>query len=195
MKKPVKVLLAFSIIIVVVLLFFVFKGVTNYTVGTDSTEASDSTKVAKEMSYLKDTEKSFIIKEYSSKQNKQIEYIQRFVGESKGYNTWYGSETLLEKENQHGLFYGDVKVLAYPVKKGAEWGNNSFTFKVESVNKTIKTPAGTFKNVAVVRTTETGVEGYSTTYYAKGVGQILRESVDANSNKTIRFELQAIKKK
>ena len=124
-----------------------------------------------------------------------IEYEQNFIGDSKGFNTWYGAETFLEKENQKGLFYGRDKVLAYPVEVGKTWNIESFTFTIESVNKTVEIPAGTFTNVVEVKTTEKGVEGYSTTYFAKGVGQILRESVDANSKKTIRFEILEIKDK
>ena len=74
--------------------------------------------MAKELSYLKNSDKNYIIKEYSSEENKEIKYIQRYVGQSKGYHTWYGTETLLEKENKYGLFYAELKVLAYPVEKG-----------------------------------------------------------------------------
>jgi hypothetical protein len=195
LKNSVKILLAFSLVIIILLLFIVFRAFTGSTGVTDSTEANDSTEVAKEMSYLKDTEKLYVVKEYSVDKNRLIEYEQNYIGDSKGYNTWYGADTFLEKENQNGLFYGEDKVLAYPVEKGKEWNVESFTFTIESVNKTVKTPAGTFNNVVEVRTTEKGVEGYSTTYYAKGVGQILRESVDSNSQKTMRFELQEIKEK
>ena len=80
------------------------------------------------MSYLKDTGKNYIIKEYSNKKNKEIKYIQRYVGESKGYNTWFGTETLLEKENKYGLFYAELKVLAYPVEVGKEWTVDTLYF-------------------------------------------------------------------
>ena len=36
------------------------------------------------------------------------------------------------------------KVLAYPVEVGKTWNIESFTFTIESVNKTIEIPAGTF---------------------------------------------------
>ena len=145
MKKTYKIILSLSVLVLIVLLFIVFKGVTDYSKVTDTTEVNDSTKVDKEMSYLKDTSKNYIIKEYSNKKNKEIKYIQRFVGESKGYNTWFGTETLLEKENKNGLFYGDLNVLAYPVEVGKSWSIDTFTFTIESVDKTITVPAGTFK--------------------------------------------------
>jgi len=193
LKKSVKIWLAFSLIIIALLLFILFKGASDSTGVNDTTEANDATEVAKDMSYLKDTEKIYVVKEYSIKKNRLIEYDQSYIGDSKGFHTWYGADTFLEKENQKGLFYGEDKVLAYPVEKGKKWTIESFTFSIESVNKTVETPAGTYENVVEVRTTEKDVEGYSTTYYAKGVGQILRESVDSNSKKTLRFEIQEIK--
>jgi len=193
LKKSVKLLLAFSLIIIALLLFILFKGASDSTGVNDTTEANDATEVAKDMSYLKDTEKIYVVKEYNTKKNRQIKYEQSYIGDSKGFNTWYGADTFLEKENQKGLFYGEDKVLAYPVEKGKKWTIESFTFSIESVNQTVETPAGTYENVVEVRTTEKDVEGYSTTYYAKGVGQILRESVDSNSKKTLRFEIQEIK--
>jgi hypothetical protein len=195
LKKSVKILLALSLVIVVFLLFIVFKGITNYSEGTDSTEANESSKVAEEMSYLKDTEKNFIIKEFSSDDNKYIRYIQRYVGESGGSDTWVGEESVLEKENQKGLFYGDLKVLAYPVEGGKEWSNDMYTFTIESVNETIEIPAGTFKNVVKVKTIEKGAEEYTLSYYAKGVGQIFREYVDANGKKKMTYEIEEIQDK
>ena len=193
MKNSTKVLLGFLFIIIVVFLIIFFKGAADSSGVTDTTEADETSVVAKEMSYLKDTEKKYVVKEYSLKKDRMIEYEQHFIGDSKGFNTWYGAETFLEKENQKGLFYGRDKVLAYPVEVGKTWNIESFTFIIESVNKTIETPAGTFTNVVEVKTTEKGVEGYSTTYFAKGVGQILRESVDSNFKKTIRFEILEMK--
>ena len=75
--------------------------------------------------------------------------------------------------------------MAYPVEKGAEWTAGPYIFKIESVDETISIPAGTYKNVVKVKTTEKGVAGYTTSYFAKGVGQILRESVDANSKRQL----------
>lgn len=193
MRNSVKALLAFSLIIIVVFLYILFRGITASSGITESSESDETTKVANEMSYLKDTEKIYVIKEYNTRKNRMIKYEQNYIGDSKGFNTWYGANTFLEKENQKGLFYGEDKVLAYPVEEGKKWDVGPFTFTIESVNRTIETPAGTYKNVVEVRTTEKGAEEYSTTYYARGEGQILRESVDSNSKKTIRFQLQEIK--
>jgi hypothetical protein len=193
MKNSTKLIFGFLVIIIVVLLVIFFKGAADSSGVTDVTEADETSEVAKEMSYMKDTGKIYLVKEYSFKKDRMIEYEQNFIGDSKGFNTWYGAETFLEKENQKGLFYGRDKVLAYPVEVGKTWNIESFTFTIESVNKTIEIPAGTFTNVVEVKTTEKGVEGYSTTYFAKGVGQILRESVDSNSKKTIRFEILEMK--
>ncbi|MFJ8258115.1 hypothetical protein ACIQ4Z_12670 [Peribacillus asahii] len=189
MKKSVKILLVFSVIVVAFLLFIVFKGVSN------SSEKIESVEVPKEMSYLKDTEKLYTVKEYSTKKERYIEYEEHYIGKSQTFNTWYGADTYLETENEEGLFYGSDKVLAYPVEKGKKWTIDSYTFTIESVDKRVTTPAGTFDNVAEVKTTQKGVEEYSITYYAKGAGQILRESVEANGKKTMRFELQGIKQK
>lgn len=193
MRNSVKALLAFSLIIIVVFLYILFRGIIASTGITESSESDETTKVAKEMSYLKDTEKIYVVKEYDTRKNRMIKYEQSYIGDSKGFNTWYGANTFLEKENQKGLFYGKDKVLAYPVEEGKKWNVGPFTFTIESENKTIETPAGTYKNVVEVRTTEKGAEEFNTTYYARGEGQILRESVDSNSKKTIRFQLQEIK--
>ena len=60
----------------------------------------------------------------------------------------------MEKENKYGLFYAELKVLAYPVESRKEWTADSFTFTIESVDQTITLPAGTFKNVVEVKTTK-----------------------------------------
>ena len=139
MKKSTKIMLSLSVLVLIFLFYLVFKGVNGYTEVTDSNELADTTKVAKELSYLKNSDKNYIIEEYSSDDNKQIKYIQRYVGQSKGYHTWYGTETLLEKENKYGLFYAELKVLAYPVEIGNEWTADSYTFTIESVDRTITT--------------------------------------------------------
>ena len=51
--------------------FIVFKGVNGYTEVTDTKEVNDSTKVDKEMSYLKDTEKTISLRSIVVR-NKQI---------------------------------------------------------------------------------------------------------------------------
>lgn len=195
MKTSVKIILSVSVVALIFLFYMVFKAVNNYTDVTESEELADNTKVAAELSYLKNPDKNYIIEEYSSDKNKNIKYIQRFVGLSKGYNTWFGTETLLEKENKYGLFYAELKVLAYPVKKGKEWSAGPYAFKIESVDQTVTIPAGTFKNVVEVKTTEKGVKGYTTSYFAKGVGQILRESVDGQSKKETRFQILKLENK
>ncbi|MFJ7637992.1 hypothetical protein ACQKL0_17010 [Peribacillus sp. NPDC097264] len=193
MKKPVKLIIALSLIIIVILMFFVSKVVFNSD--NNSEEAADTTVISKDSSYLKDTEKVYIVQEYNAKKKKDIKFELSFIGTSKGYDTWYGADTYLEKENKYGLFYGDDKLLAYPVEVGKKWDVKPFTFNIESVDETVTTPAGTFNNVVKVRTTENGSDEYNLTYYAKGVGQILKESVDSSNKKTIRFELQEIKEK
>ena len=180
MKKSYKIILSLSVLVLIVLLFIVFKGVTDYTEVTDTTEVNDSTKVDKEKSYLKDTSQKIILLRSIVIRNKKIlNTFNDLLVTSKGYNTWFGTETLLEKENKYGLFYGDLKVLAYPVEVGKSWSVDTFTFTIESVDKTITVPAGTFKNVVEVKTTTKDIDEYNLTYYAKGVGQILRESVDS----------------
>ena len=189
LKTSTKIILSVSVLVLLLLFYMVFKSVNNYTEGVDSAELADTTKVEKELSYLRNQDKNYIVEEYIMDDNKQIKYIQRYNGLSKGYHTWYGTETLVEKENKYGLFYAELKVLAYPVKVGTEWTVGNYTFTIESVDQTITVPAGTYKNVVEVKTTEKGVEGYTKSYFAKGVGQVLRESVDANSKKEIRYQL------
>jgi hypothetical protein len=193
LKKSLKITIALLFVLIVILMFFVFKSVFNSE--HNSKEAADNTAVTKELSYLKDKKKVYRVKEYSAKKKKDIEFELSYLGKSKGYDTWYGADTYLEKENKYGLFYGQDKLLAYPVKEGNKWKVGPFTFTVTDANKTVITPAGTFKNVVYVKTTESGAKEYSLTYYAKGVGQILKESVDSSNKKTTRFELQQIREK
>ena len=193
MKKPVKILIAFSLIIIAILLFLVSKVV--FDPKSNPEEATDTTEVSKESSYLKDTEKIYRVKEYNAKKKQDLIFDLSFIGTSKGYDTWYGADTYLEKENQYGLFYGQDKILAYPVQEGKKWSVGPFDFTIESVTETVKTPAGTFENAVKVKTTEADSKEYSLTYYANGVGQILKESVDSSTKKTIRYELLEIKEK
>lgn len=191
MKKSVKIWIALSLVIIVILMFFVSRVVFNSD--NNSEEAADTTEINKESSYLKDTEKVYRVMEYNAKKEQDTHFDLTFIGTSKGYDTWYGADTYLEKENKYGLFYGEDKLLAYPVEEGKKWDVEPYSFVIESVNETVTTPAGTFKNVVKVKTTESGSEDYHLTYYAKGVGQILKESVDSSNKKTIRFELLEIK--
>ena len=186
-------MIAFSLIIIAILLFLVSKVV--FDPKSNPEEATDTTEVSKESSYLKDTEKIYRVKEYNAKKKQDLIFNLSFIGTSKGYDTWYGADTYLEKENQYGLFYGQDKILAYPVQEGKKWSVGPFDFTIESVNETVKTPAGTFENAVKVKTTEADSKEYSLTYYVNGVGQVLKESVDSSTKKTIRYELLEIKEK
>ena len=67
MKNSTKVLLGFLFIIIVVFLIIFFKGAADSSGVTDATEADETSVVAKEMSYLKDTEKIYVLRSIISR--------------------------------------------------------------------------------------------------------------------------------
>ena len=77
------------------------------------------------------------------------------------------------KENSSGLYRRidgiSYLVLKYPLKVGQSWKNGSDTLTITSINKSLKTPAKTFKNVVEVKSTSSFP---SHTYYAPSVGYI-----------------------
>lgn len=99
-----------------------------------------------------------------------------------------GSGYFITKENDEGLFEvtchyvngvtcesgieSEYKTLAYPLHVGKSWetsngGEQAISHTIQSINRTVKTKAGTFKNVVEV----TDSDGW-TYYYARNVGII-----------------------
>lgn len=194
MKNFVKIILGVSFIILIALLFLVYKNITG-----DNNQLNPGVKgdknIAIEDSYLKNPDKLYEVREFSVDKGRDIQYEMKYIGTSQEFNTWYGADTYLETETSEGLFFGSDIILAYPVEVGHDWKVGEFDFIIESAEETVTTPAGTFEDVVKVKTTQEGSKEYSYSYYAKGVGQILRESVDENGEVTKRFELLKISDK
>ncbi|MFS0634875.1 SH3 domain-containing protein [Mesobacillus foraminis] len=91
-------------------------------------------------------------------------------------------------ENHEGKLGSPTILLKYPIYLGQTWKPNpkNHSFTVTSTAKTVKTPAGTFKNVIEVKST--GLD--SIYYYAKNIGLI--KSIE--KGKTTQ-ELQRISKR
>lgn len=112
-------------------------------------------------------------KVYTYERNDGMIYTVRYKGKYQGWDEWIDeSGTSIVKEDSKGLYFGwpDSEYhtdLSYPLKVGKEWLDWDVKYKITSINGTLTTPAGTFKNVV---TTKSG-NGY-TKYYAPNVGFI-----------------------
>lgn len=158
---------------------------------------NSSTEAAK-VSYLRDTNKIYVYKDYLNNVTYSIKYIG--IGKEKdwqGFRLWEmdgdykGEIGAVEKETTSGLYDGEYKILAYPIKSGKKWKDNfGHSYEIISTNKTIKTPAGTFKNVIAVK------DEYEISYYAKGVGLIRLDNGEKMKKKYKNYyELVKLKKK
>ncbi|GGI17987.1 hypothetical protein [Gottfriedia solisilvae] len=140
------------------------------------------TSQAKQPSYLMDVKKDYL---YGGPGETSVYHTYSFVGKDttgkfKGFNNWkqtfvYPDQTIeythYEKETNKGLFYDNNIALPYPIKKGARWTVNGKKYSISSINKTIKVPAGTFKNVIEVKIVTDLGSAYR--YYAQNVGLIM----------------------
>ncbi|MED4205259.1 SH3 domain-containing protein [Neobacillus mesonae] len=122
-------------------------------------------------SFLMNKSKIYIYKEDGLVKN--FKYKKR----DKGWDLWNGSygEEMVFKETVGGLLqvYGgayseNVALLKYPLKTGKSWDNwieaYKYRVKITSTTKTVKTPAGTFKNCVEVK------DGSYVSYFAPNVG-------------------------
>lgn len=161
-------------------------------------------------SYLKDTRYAYEAFDpfYCEKGTDIKKFVGKYRGTTLPYagsNMWEGKENvrILEKETKDGLYEGNSqsglsRMLAYPIKVGQTWKPYSFnkyiTFTITSTNKTIKTPAGTFKNVVEVKSSMFNNE-YNLYYYSSGVGLISQVIVHKDNTKEKWYELRKILKK
>ncbi|USK58574.1 SH3 domain-containing protein [Peribacillus asahii] len=144
-------------------------------------------------SYLRDKSKV-----YTYRSSDGEKYQELYTGESyDGWDEWVSNEGIyIMREDTKGLYEGvfdggySVQI-EYPIKVGKSWAasDNEDTARILSVNKTIKTPAGTFKNVVEVRYKYS--DGYFyTAYFTKNVGLI--KIVSKNKK---YYELVSLKKR
>jgi uncharacterized protein YraI len=128
-----------------------------------------ATQYLRMYSYLMDKTKVYTYK-FDGKTQK-ISY----KGEYDGWDDWIShsdGSIFGVKEDSKGLYTGFPESeyytdIFYPLKVCKEWLEWDVKYKITSINGTLKTPAGTFKNVVTVKSSE----GY-TSYYAPNVGFI-----------------------
>ncbi|MFK2826381.1 hypothetical protein QYG89_12020 [Bacillus sp. B190/17] len=119
-----------------------------------------------------------------------------YSGSAYGWEVWKvnGSNGYAYKENKDWMHLGAANSdfiflnIKLPLKKGSYWKDDIYGIhhRVLTVNKTVKTPAGTFKHVIEIKDSKNFYY-----YFASNVGLIL--VVDNNSKTPKRvFELQKI---
>ncbi|MFJ8246200.1 SH3 domain-containing protein [Peribacillus asahii] len=155
------------------------------------------------VSYLRDKSKIYTYRSTSGQKNKaklssEKTYKKIYTGEGHdgGYE-WVSNHGIdIIEEDSSGLYQGGsdgfyFAQIAYPVIVGKSWiaSENKEIATILSVNKTIKTSAGTFKNVVEVKY-EYDNGYYYTAYFAKNVGLIKSVSKDETY-----YELVSLKKR
>lgn len=115
---------------------------------------------------------------YNFNRNISAKYHTKYGGNAVVKNFWLFSGTPLtfpttEYETNSGLYVGNMDYgyltleLKYPLKKNSTWkADFNQNAKIISTNSTVKTKAGTFKNVVAVK------QGSVTNYYAPNKGLI-----------------------
>ncbi|WP_203363380.1 SH3 domain-containing protein [Bacillus sp. REN10] len=130
------------------------------------------TKYLRMYSYLMDKTKVYIYKTDGKL------YKSSYRGKYYEWDKWIShttKETFIVREDNQGLYLGWPESeyyteIAYPLKVGRTWDysyEGQETSKITSINGTVTTPAGTFKNVVTVKSSD----GY-VSYYAPNVGFI-----------------------
>lgn len=134
-----------------------------------------------DISYLMNTNKIYTYKHYEIDSFGNIIDVSystiKHVKNEGNVHMWSNGEVW--REDSNGLWvdlYGDgsewQKYLSYPIKVGSKWKTPGdwYDNSIDSVNKTIKTEAGTFKNCVVVD------YNYQILTFAEGIGLIKIES-------------------
>ncbi|MED1467619.1 SH3 domain-containing protein [Bacillus salipaludis] len=139
-------------------------------------------------------------------ENAGIHITKKYRGSASGWAVWniyyesdkVGQEKL--KEDGKGLYLKqDNKVntlLHYPVKVGKTWvdqfNGDTYTTKITSLAKTVKTDAGTFKNVMELTITNKKKTYLEKAYYAPKIGLIkdFYEDKEYGSNETVLVQLK-----
>ena len=113
-----------------------------------------------------------------------------------GWDEWTsnGSDNYLVYEDKNGLYTGvydgwAASDIEYPIRVGKSWvaSDDEEKARIMSINKTVKTPAGTFKNCIEVRYTYYDGDVY-TSYYAKNIGFIKTVHKGIAISQLIRLE-------
>lgn len=99
------------------------------------------------------------------------------IGYKESKNCLYQYPNFFKKNSSY------IKLLSYPIKKGKKWSCGSNTCKYISIKETVKTKAGTFKNVVVVLEESKKVKQRK--YYAPNVGLIMTKDYTNSSVKQL----------
>ena len=128
-------------------------------------------------SYLKDKTKVYTYMHMETGKKLKYEYAGIYNYGNERWDLWKSSEDrYIVYEDENGLYSGLIESehfvdIIYPIKIGESWLTTnkgmSTNHRATSVSKTVKTPAGTFKNCIEMKTDD----GY-TSYYAKNVGYV-----------------------
>lgn len=142
--------------------------------------------------------------------NAGVSFVHKYFGTKNGWDIWNVSiETANDKleleqekfkEDRKGMYINlgnkTTTQLRYPLALGKTWsgtlGNEIYTTKVTSLNKTVKTKAGTFTNVVELTTTNKGKTYVGKAYFAPNVGLIKSNYSDkvAGMNETQLVQLK-----
>lgn len=156
-----------------------------------TTKPTPTISVNKAKGFAYDATKTYTVKENGKKATlttKNKKNANGFKIWTKQFSSTAKKETVYVKEIANkGLYYKDgsaatVKLLPYPFSKNQTYKNGTTVYKVTETNTTVKTAAGTFKNVVAVQA------GNQTFYIAPGNGIVKK----VKGTKTI-FEVTAIK--
>jgi hypothetical protein len=131
-------------------------------------------------SYMPSPTKIFTYIFYEGSSTEEFSHVQNGMYIWKGIYSYAEDESFTEyyKEDETGLVFGIFEYdysfvhLVYPIKVGTTWyytndEGETITCTITSVTKTVKTRAGTFKNVVEVKESDGRYR-----YYAKGIGLI-----------------------
>lgn len=142
-----------------------------------SKKAYVSTKYLKfANSYLMNILKVYTFMDMSNGKKSKSVYKGIYNVDGESWDIWESEgERVIVYEDKNGLYAGWMESesfteIKYPVKVGKSWDNGfeePDINRITSVSKTVKTPAGTFKNCIEV----TNQDGYIS-YFAKNVGNV-----------------------
>ncbi|MDZ5471896.1 SH3 domain-containing protein [Bacillus sp. 31A1R] len=140
-------------------------------------------KATKKISFLMDKTKIYTYEDYKGA-TVSLKYSQK----KDGWNVWKtrdGKKVVLsERETKNALEEKEgsrvLEQLSYPLYVGKKVTYSNETTKITSLTKTVKTPAGTFKNCIEMQQLRSG----RTSYFAPGVGL-----VQMKKGKTIELQL------
>ena len=137
-------------------------------IGYKSKRAYVATQSLRMYSYLMDKKKAYTYKSGG------VIFTLKYQGKYFGWDQWIDNDDIsVAREDSKGLYFGwpddreYLTNLVYPLKVGKEWVTSDITYKIISIDGTLKTPAGTFENVVTTKSSYGFID-----YYAPNVGSI-----------------------